>query len=65
MGTPTDKVMGYFILTLVVEIVLGAVVSLIVGVFLSRCFIPRSNSPALSGKSFAGWRLVFWAPDDQ
>jgi len=31
MGTPTDKVMGYFILTLVVEIVLGAVVSLIVG----------------------------------
>jgi len=31
MGTPPDKVMGYFILTLVVEIVLGVVVSLIMG----------------------------------
>lgn len=31
MGTPPDKVMGYFILTLVVEIVLGVMVSLIMG----------------------------------
>ena len=31
MGTPPDKVMGYFILSLVVEIVLGAVISLIMG----------------------------------
>ena len=31
MGTPPDKVMGYFILSLVAEIVLGAVISLIMG----------------------------------
>jgi len=35
IGTPPDKVTGYFILTLVVEIVLGAVVSLLVGAIFS------------------------------